>query len=160
MAAPIDLDLPPPPGCNPYRETGFKLVRATQNGHVRRETSRDRALGGRNIASCTERRLYADQVEVCPERSWPERSSPALPPPRLARVRGALAAGVDFSGRASERASGGGGKFGHSSPFRGRRKPVRQLSRRACRGLRARYRGRGDFLSRGAAVRSAQSESD
>src|ERR1700731_1470086 len=98
MAAPIDLDLPPPPGCNPYRETGFKLAGTTQNGHGRRETSRDRALGGRNIASCTERRLYADQVEVCPERSWPR-----LPPPRLARVGDALAAGFDFSGRASER---------------------------------------------------------
>src|ERR1700730_372023 len=155
MAAPIDLDLPPAPERSPCRETGFKLVGATQNGHVRRETSRERALGGRTIASCTERRLYADQVEVCPERSWP-----ALPPPRLARVGGALAAGVDFSGRASERASAGAGSFCHSNPFRGRRKPVRQLSRRARRGLRARYRGRGDFLSRGAAIRSAQSESD
>src|SRR3984893_773093 len=115
MAAPIDLDLPPAPERSPCRETGFKLVGATQNGHVRRETSRDRALGGRTIASCTERRLYADQVEVCPERSWL-----ALPPPRLGRIRGALAAGVDFSGRAGERASAGAGEFGHCSPFRGR----------------------------------------
>src|SRR3984893_16411478 len=160
MAAPIDLDLPPAPERSPCRETGFKLVGATQNGHVRRETSRDRALGGRTIASCTEKRLYADQVEVCPERRWPERLWPAWRPPRRARVRGALVAGVDFPGRASECASAGAGKFGHSSPFRGRRKPVWQLSRRGCRGLRARYRGRGNFLSRGTAVRSAQSESD
>jgi len=64
MAAPIDFDLPPAPECHRYRETWFKLAGATQNGHVRRETSRDRALGCRNIASCTERRLYADQIEV------------------------------------------------------------------------------------------------